>query len=148
MVDKRSVRWYTSNFQESDQNACQPKMSERMSVEAGNVLSHLLRNVCASFQESTDSAIADLERRIISLEAGIGYDATKEAVQKVEYEFLMKLRKIRAALQEEGSAVTGSKEVETLKLENELLRKRNAKLEYRVQHVVANLEEMYKLRES
>lgn len=92
--------------------------------------------------------MADLEKRIASLEVGKRYDATKEAVQKVELEFLIKLREIRAALQQEGSTAANSKELEALKLENEQLRKRNEKLEYRVQHVVANMEKMYKFRES
>lgn len=98
--------------------------------------------------ESTDTAVADLEKRIVSLEVGKNYDATKEAVQKVEKEFLVKLREIRSALQEEGTTSANSKELEALKQENEQLKKRNTKLEYRVQHVVATMEEMYKFSEN
>jgi predicted nucleic acid-binding Zn-ribbon protein len=101
-----------------------------------------------ALQESTDSAVTDLEKRIASLEVGKSYDATKEAVQKVEQEFLVKLREIRAALQLEGSTAANSKELDALKKENEQLKTRNAKLEYRIQHVVANMEKMYKFRES
>ena len=86
--------------------------------------------------------------RIASLEVGKSYDATKEAVQKVELEFLVKLREIRAALQQEGSTAANSKELDALKKENEQLKTRNAKLEYRIQHVVAYMEKMYKFRES
>jgi len=89
--------------------------------------------------------IAELEKRIAALEVGKSYDATKEAVEKVEKEFLSKLREIRAELANEGSS---SKELEYLRAENEELKRKNAKLEYRVQHVVANMEKMYKFNET
>jgi predicted nucleic acid-binding Zn-ribbon protein len=88
-----------------------------------------------------------LKQRIAALEVGQSYEATKEAVQKVEYEFLVKLREIRSALRSQGSSLANSKEMEALRLENEQLKRRNAKLEYRVQHVVANLEKLYTFRD-
>jgi cell division protein FtsB len=73
-------------------------------------------------------------------------------VQKVEQEFLLKLREIRAAITAEaqaGGSVAGAsssaggagvtKEVEALRAENEFLKKKNAKLQYRVEHVVNEL---------
>jgi len=85
----------------------------------------------------------DLENRIKALEEGKTYDATKEAVQKVEQECLVKLREIKAAIEAErngGGATVQSAELDALKAENEALKKANAKLEYRVNHVVSNLE--------
>lgn len=89
--------------------------------------------------------LAELEQRIASLEVAKTYDATKEAVVKVEKEFLVKFRKIKAALESEsGSAGPNSKELEALRAENELLKLKNQKLEYRVQHCVESMEKMYK----
>jgi predicted nucleic acid-binding Zn-ribbon protein len=99
-----------------------------------------------------DSGVEDIEKRIQALEVGEKYDATKSEVQKVEQEFLLKLREIRAAITAEAQAggsaggVSSSaggagapKELEALRAENELLKKKNAKLEYRLQHVVNEL---------
>jgi hypothetical protein len=97
--------------------------------------------------------VEDIEKRIQALEVGEKYDATKSEVQKVEQEFLLKLREIRAAITAEaqaGGAGTGgvssleggagiTKELEALRAENELLKKKNAKLQYRVEHVVNEL---------
>jgi hypothetical protein len=100
--------------------------------------------------------VEDIEKRIQALEVGEKYDATKSEVQKVEQEFLLKLREIRAAITAEAQAGGGArgasslaggtmatKELEALRAENELLKKKNAKLEYRVQHVVNELMVVY-----
>ena len=94
----------------------------------------------------------DIEKRIQALEVGEKYDATKSEVQKVEQEFLLKLREIRAAITVEaqaGGGVAGAsssvcgagptKQLEALRAENELLKNKNAKLQYRVEHVVNEL---------
>jgi hypothetical protein len=97
--------------------------------------------------------VADIEKRIQALEVGEKFDATKAEVQKVEQEFLLKLREIRAAITAEAQAGGGAgggasslaagagatKELEALRAENELLKKKNAKLQYRVEHVVNEL---------
>jgi hypothetical protein len=97
-------------------------------------------------------ALIDLEQRVVALEVGAKYEATKEAVEKVQMEYLLKLREIRKVLlfeQRNGllgnSAPSGSTStiIETLQKENELLKAKVAKLEYRIQHLVSNLEEMY-----
>jgi hypothetical protein len=98
--------------------------------------------------------VEDIEKRIQALEVGEKFDATKSEVQKVEQEFLLKLREIRAAITAEAQAGAGgasslvagagaTKELEALRAENELLKKKNAKLEYRVQHVVNELVVIY-----
>jgi uncharacterized coiled-coil protein SlyX len=101
-------------------------------------------------------ANAELENRIAALEKGAAFDATKTAVQQVEAECLMKLREIRAALVAEastsgaaatgavsGAAATSSKELQQLQNENAELKRKMAKLEYRVQHVVSEMDKMY-----
>jgi hypothetical protein len=103
-------------------------------------------------EASTTAGVEDIEKRIQALEVGAQYDATKSEVQKVEQEFLLKLREIRAAITAEAqagsagggtsslAAVAGAtKELEALRAENELLKKQNKKLEYRVEHVVNEL---------
>lgn len=88
--------------------------------------------------------MAALEERIKALELGKEYDASKEAVRKVEEEFLIKLREIRASLAKEGSSAGNSKELEALREENAVLKKKNAKMEYRIKHMVHNMEQLYR----
>ena len=97
-------------------------------------------------------AMVDLEQRILALEVGAKYDVTKEAVEKVEMEFLSKFREIRRVLLlEQQSALEGngalsgntSSIIESLQKENEMLKAKTVKLEYRIQHLVSNLEELY-----
>lgn len=89
----------------------------------------------------------NLEERIQALELGATYEATKAAVQKVEQEYLEKLREIRAAIvNEKGGNVTSAataKELEALRAENKELKQKNKKLEYRVNHVVKSMESLY-----
>jgi len=86
-----------------------------------------------------------LEERLQALEIGKQYDATKEAVQKVEQEFLIKLREIRAAIAADGggSSAAATKELEALKKENEELKKQNDKMKYRIEHMKTDMEEMF-----
>lgn len=87
-----------------------------------------------------------LEQRIQALELGSHYEATKQAVQEVERQHLETLRHIRAALlnnNNDGGVSSSSKELEQLQKENEALKKKNAKLEYRVHHMAACMEELY-----
>jgi predicted nucleic acid-binding Zn-ribbon protein len=91
-----------------------------------------------------------LEHRINALEIGKQYDATKEAVRKVEEEYLLKLREIKQAIEREKqqstsstSAASSTKELEELRKENDTLKQKNTKLEYRIQHVVSNMEKLY-----
>lgn len=85
----------------------------------------------------------DLQARVAELEAGAKFDATKDAVQAVEIEFLAKLREIQAVMASAGNGGGNSKEMEALKQENETLKKKNAKLEYRIQHILENFEKVY-----
>jgi nanoRNase/pAp phosphatase (c-di-AMP/oligoRNAs hydrolase) len=110
-------------------------------------------NTHAKIQEM---ATAELEKRIGALELGATYDATKTAVQKVEAECLMKLREIRAALVAEvasgggvssaaatGKAGAAAAELQQLQTENDELKRKMAKLEYRIEHIVTSMEMLY-----
>ncbi|GAX22921.1 hypothetical protein FisN_24Lh210 [Fistulifera solaris] len=83
-----------------------------------------------------------LEKRIQALEVGSQYESTKQAVQNAEKQHLETLRQIKAALLNETGS-SSSKEVERLMKENEELKKKNAKLEYRVNHMATCMEELY-----
>ena len=87
-----------------------------------------------------------MEQRIEALEVGAKFDATQEDVKKVEKEFLTKLQDIRTTMDQEkaaGGTAVSSKELQDLKTENEALKKENARLQYRVGHLVKNMEELY-----
>jgi hypothetical protein len=105
----------------------------------------------------TDATVAALEQRIVALEVGNQYDVNKEAIERVEMKHLQTLREIRTALLTEQSNYNGNiatmassssangdpSIVEALKNENETLKKKIIKLEYRVQHLVSNMEMLY-----
>ena len=84
-----------------------------------------------------------LESRIAALEAGAKFEATKEAVQAVEIEFLAKFREIKSAMEATNGGSSNTKEIELLKKENEELKKKNAKLEYRIEHILQHFEKVY-----
>ena len=108
----------------------------------------LVSSILQTKQESAETTVvAKLEERIAALEMGNKYDATKEAVEKVEKEFLVRLREIKAALEKEAGSAANSKEMEALRAENAMLRAKNEKLEYRVKHCVESMEQMYKFVE-
>jgi uncharacterized coiled-coil DUF342 family protein len=84
-----------------------------------------------------------LEKRIQALEVGSQYESTKQVVQNVEKQHLETLRQIKAALLNEAGSSSSNKQVERLMKENEELKKKNAKLEYRVNHMATCMEELY-----
>jgi ubiquinone biosynthesis protein UbiJ len=90
---------------------------------------------------STD--LAALDQRIASLEQGATYDATRSAVQQVQWDCLQQLRTIRESLTSSNNATASSAELKALQEENAKLKARNAKLEYRVQHMVHSMEGLY-----
>jgi len=61
-------------------------------------------------------------------------------VQQVQYEMLKKLRSIREELANSESNSASTKELEALRKENEDLKKQLSKSEYRIMHLVKNLE--------
>ena len=65
---------------------------------------------------------------------------SQDAVQQVQYEMLMKLRSIREELANSESNSASTKELEALRKENEDLKKQLIKSEYRIMHLVKNLE--------
>lgn len=65
---------------------------------------------------------------------------SQDAVQQVQYEMLMKLRSIREELANSKSTSASTKELEALRKENEDLKKQLMKSEYRIMHLVKNLE--------
>jgi predicted nucleic acid-binding Zn-ribbon protein len=102
------------------------------------------------FHTNAVQDMADLEKRIAALEVGATFDATQDDVKKVEQEFLTKLQEIRETMvknEADATATTGgmasSKELQALVQENDALKKRNAKLEYRVQHMLKSMEGLY-----
>ena len=84
-----------------------------------------------------------LEKRIQALEVGSQYEATKQAVQNVERQHLETLRQIKTALLNEAGGTSSSNELQQLQKENDELKRKNAKLEYRVQHMASCMEELY-----
>lgn len=112
-------------------------------------------NVCGNVNDS-DTIVAQLEQRIVALETGNQYEANKAAMEKIEMKHLQTLREIRTALLNEQSATMGvstaaaassahadQSGLESLRQENELLKKKMLKLEYRIQHLVSNMEILY-----
>jgi len=97
-----------------------------------------IMNISSRLQDDT----AALLKRIEALESGARFDATKEAVQQVQMECLTTLRNLRTTMKEEGGSSASNKEMEALKAENELLKKKNAKQAYRIQHLVGTVEEL------
>lgn len=90
-------------------------------------------------------ACQDLEARVKALEEGAVFNATQEAVREREAEFLAQLREIKEAVAEErkqGGGGASSEEVKSLKQENELLKAKLAKSEYRVRHLIAGMEDL------
>lgn len=74
------------------------------------------------------------------MELGQQYSVNQKEVQKIQAQHLLQLREIRKEMASTGGGST--EELLQLQIENEELKKRNTKLEYRVQHVVGNLERL------
>ena len=106
-------------------------------------------------ESASDGVIADLEQRIVALETGNQYDANKAAIEEIEMKHLQTLREIRTALlNEQSSIVNASTSVQSttngdhsvldsLQKENEALKKKMIKLEYRIHHLVSNMESLH-----
>jgi hypothetical protein len=100
-----------------------------------------------------NSILSELEQRIVSLETGAQYDVNKAAIERIEMDHLEQLREIRTALlrEREGTSTNttilngdgNSAAMEALQKENDLLKKKMIKLEYRIQHLVSNMEVLY-----
>jgi parvulin-like peptidyl-prolyl isomerase len=108
----------------------------------------ILTHIVAPFLSQEAQETKELEERIRALELGGKFDATKAEVERLETEYLLKLREIRAALTNGNNqaGAVDSKELQALREENGLLKKKNAKLEYRVKHVVSELDTLYQER--
>jgi hypothetical protein len=80
------------------------------------------------------------------LEDGVKFDATQAAVRQREEEFLATLQEIKDTMAKEAAAATGggasSEEMEALKKENEALKAKLAKSEYRIRHLIEGMEAM------
>eukprot|EP00527_Entomoneis_sp_CCMP2396_P007799 CAMPEP_0198144592 /NCGR_PEP_ID=MMETSP1443-20131203/16766_1 /TAXON_ID=186043 /ORGANISM="Entomoneis sp., Strain CCMP2396" /LENGTH=96 /DNA_ID=CAMNT_0043808005 /DNA_START=111 /DNA_END=401 /DNA_ORIENTATION=- len=81
-----------------------------------------------------------VEERLEALEKGAEYKATSAEVQKVQADFLVQLREIRAALAKQDGNVASTKEVEELKKENVKLKAQMGKMDYRISHMVSSME--------
>jgi len=95
---------------------------------------------------SESTTLIALDERIKALELGAQYDANKAEVEKIEKEYQTKLREIESSNRNGGGASSSglSKEVERLREENEILKKKNAKQEYRILHMLGVMEELWK----
>jgi hypothetical protein len=88
-----------------------------------------------------------LEARVKALEDGAEFNATQAAIREREVEFLAQLTEIKDVmakeqLQKGSGGVSSSEEWTVLKQENELLKAKLAKNEYRVRHLIAGMEEL------
>jgi hypothetical protein len=90
-----------------------------------------------------------LEARVKALEDGAEFNATQAAIREREVEFLAQLKEIKDTMAKEllqqggGSGGTSSsEELTALKQENELLKAKLGKTEYRVRHLIAGMEEL------
>lgn len=95
-------------------------------------------------------------KRVEALEIGVKFDATREEVRRIQMQHLEQLRAIRAALSDNsGSGTTAtsttttttapaasSKELEVLRTENAALKLKTDKQAYRIQHLVATVEDL------
>mmetsp|Transcript_191 Transcript_191/g.209 ORF Transcript_191/g.209 Transcript_191/m.209 type:complete len:104 (+) Transcript_191:27-338(+) len=100
--------------------------------------------------------MTDIEIRIQTLEEGHKFNASQDAIQKREEEFLVTLREIKESMQKEkeesGAAAGGSSsggssaEMTTLQEENDRLHAKMIKQEYRITHLVANMEKLLEQR--
>mmetsp|Transcript_50718 Transcript_50718/g.99144 ORF Transcript_50718/g.99144 Transcript_50718/m.99144 type:complete len:104 (+) Transcript_50718:52-363(+) len=92
---------------------------------------------------STDAAILELTERVAAVEKSASHAATTTAVREEQARMLIRLRGIREAMltsAADGSGVTGGKDVRKLREENDDLKKKCQKYEYRIMHLVRNLE--------
>lgn len=91
-----------------------------------------------------------MEARVKALEDGAVFNATQAAIREREVEFLAQLKEIKDTISKEqwqqqgggGGGASSSEELTSLKQENELLKAKLAKNEYRVRHLIAGMEEL------
>ena len=87
--------------------------------------------------------LQDLEARVKALEDGATFDATKDAIRKREEEMLSTLQGIKDTMMKEAaSGGASSEEVEASKKENEALKAKLRKADYRISHLVEGMEKM------
>ncbi|KAG7354218.1 hypothetical protein IV203_003574 [Nitzschia inconspicua] len=87
--------------------------------------------------------MSDLEARVKALEDGAQFNANQAAIREREAEFLLQLKEIKETMaKEQSSGGASSEEVKALKDENELLKAKLAKSEYRVRHLIEGMEEL------
>jgi len=104
--------------------------------------------------------MTDIEIRIQALEEGHKFNVSQDAIQKREEEFLVTLREIKESMLKEkeesgGNAAAGgssgggsSAEMATLQEENDRLHAKMIKQEYRITHLVANMEKLLEQRKN
>ena len=95
-----------------------------------------------SQEAASGDPIADLDRRLKDLELSKSHTDASAILRKERAETLITLRKILDAMKSESEAGGGgasNKEIDTLRKENEALKKINAKQQYRIEHLVHNL---------
>ena len=88
--------------------------------------------------------ISDLQSRLSDLELSKAHNDASAVLRKERAEMLVSLRKISEAMKNDAGNGGGgsSKELESLRAENEELKKTNAKQQYRIEHLVHNLREL------
>ena len=94
----------------------------------------------------------DLLKRVEALEIATKFDATREEIRRIQMQHLEQLRSIRVALvqsSEQGSTLSSTttmhisnKEMEALTAENAALKLKTDKQAYRIQHLVATVEDL------
>mmetsp|Transcript_32847 Transcript_32847/g.38246 ORF Transcript_32847/g.38246 Transcript_32847/m.38246 type:complete len:98 (+) Transcript_32847:137-430(+) len=95
-----------------------------------------------------DNQIKELESKITNIEKSKQFKADQEAIQKVQMDMLLSLRSIREVMVASsksgvgGGSETSSKELASLKEENEKLKLVNKKQAYRINHLVTNMEKL------
>lgn len=119
-------------------------MYRRFAVALERSLDHVILIPCTYRYCLQDEA--ELAKRVAALEVGAKFEAIQNDVKEMEKEFLAKLQEIRETMVKDGTGgggTTSSKDQQALVEENNALKKRNAKLEYRVQHILKSMEELY-----
>jgi hypothetical protein len=92
-----------------------------------------------------------LQTKIANLEIQNQFKADQDAVQTAQMEMLTTLRTIRAAITSASTSSSNgasSKELQALKEENESLKKKTMKQEFRIRHLISGMEEMQEKLES
>mmetsp|Transcript_8531 Transcript_8531/g.14937 ORF Transcript_8531/g.14937 Transcript_8531/m.14937 type:complete len:97 (-) Transcript_8531:46-336(-) len=85
----------------------------------------------------------DLESRVRALEQGRTFAATQQRIREREAEFLSTLREIKYSLEQETSGNEGgSGKFAELQAENTELKAKLAKAEYRISHLVGEMEKL------